>query len=100
MVASRTNVELVPAQLLLGACCLLSARSQFVPPPSRAVAVRSAVDLTPAERRVCELLLRGLSNKEIASALGRAEPTVKNQVAAVLRKHRVPSRARLLAELR
>lgn len=54
-------------------------------------------DLTPAERRVCELLLRGLSNKEIASELGRAEPTVKNQVASILRKHRVPSRARLLA---
>jgi DNA-binding NarL/FixJ family response regulator len=42
-------------------------------------------------------LLRGLSNKEIASELGRAEPTVKNQVASILRKHRVPSRARLLA---
>ncbi|MBI5423133.1 MAG: response regulator transcription factor [Opitutae bacterium] len=42
---------------------------------------------------MCELLLPGLSNKEIAHELGRTEATIKNQVALILRKHRVPSRA-------
>jgi DNA-binding NarL/FixJ family response regulator len=56
--------------------------------------------LTPAEESVLTHLLAGLSNKEIASALGKAEPTVKHQVSSILHKHRVPSRARLLAILR
>lgn len=56
-----------------------------------------AAVLTPAEARVCELLLQGLSDKEIAAALGRALPTVKHQVSSILRKHGVPSRARLIA---
>lgn len=56
--------------------------------------------LTPAEKRVLRLVQLGLSNKEIASALGRAEPTIKNQVSSCLRKFGVPSRARLMALLR
>ncbi len=56
--------------------------------------------LTPAEERVLTHLLAGLSNKEISSALHKAEPTVKHQVSSILRKHRVPSRARLIATLR
>ncbi|MBX3737839.1 MAG: helix-turn-helix transcriptional regulator [Candidatus Didemnitutus sp.] len=59
-----------------------------------------AVALTPAEQRVLHFVQLGLSNKEIASALGRAEHTIKNQVAACLRKFGVPSRARLMALLR
>lgn len=97
MVASRSRLELVPASLLHGASCLLAARPQLAPAPEPGVPAGGPTDLTPAERRVCELVLRGLSNKEIAAELGRAEPTIKNQVAAVLRKHGVPSRARLLA---
>ena len=46
------------------------------------------------------LLLAGLSNKEIAASLGRAEPTIKHQVSACLRKFGQPSRARLIAALR
>ena len=56
--------------------------------------------LTLAERRVLFLVQQGLSNKEISSVLGRAEPTIKNQVSACLRKYQVPSRARLMAVLR
>jgi DNA-binding NarL/FixJ family response regulator len=58
------------------------------------------VPLTQAERRVLFLLQQGLSNKEISHVLGRAEPTIKNQVASCLRKYQVPSRTRLLAVLR
>jgi len=59
----------------------------------------TSLQLTPAEQRVLELLLTGLSNKEIASALNKAEATVKHQVSACLRKLGQPSRARLIALL-
>ena len=55
--------------------------------------------LTQAERQVLEYLGAGYSNKEIAARLGKAEPTIKNQVAACLRKLGVPTRARLIAAL-
>lgn len=59
-----------------------------------------AVLLTEAERRVLELLGAGYTNKEIAARLGKAEPTVKNQVASILRKLGQPTRTRLIAALR
>lgn len=95
MVAQRSRSDFVPSSLLLGASCLLTSRPHFV--ASRAA---TGPGLTPAEQRVRELLLTGLSNKEIASELNRAEATIKNQVASILRKHGVPSRARLLARCR
>ncbi|MDP1578805.1 MAG: LuxR C-terminal-related transcriptional regulator [Candidatus Didemnitutus sp.] len=55
--------------------------------------------LTPCERIVALHLKFGLSNKEISSRLHKCEPTVKNQVAALLRKLGVPSRTRLVALL-
>ena len=55
--------------------------------------------LTSSEQVVLARLLQGESNKEIASALGKAEATVKHQVSSILRKHGVPSRARLIASL-
>jgi len=54
----------------------------------------------PAERAVAAYVLQGLSNKEIARALGKSECTVKNQVSAILAKTGVPTRARLMALLR
>lgn len=53
--------------------------------------------LTPAERLVAAHLLQGLSNKEIAVALGKAEPTVKHQVSAILRAFSQSTRTRLIA---
>lgn len=90
----------VPSSYLDGACCLLSAPHT---PPVAAPALSpqlAARGLTPAEQRVLALMLRGLSNKEISSVLGRAEPTIKHQVSAVLVKFGVPSRARIQALLR
>lgn len=55
--------------------------------------------LTDAEWRVICHLKLGMSNKEIASAVERSEATVKNQVASVLHKLCVPTRARLIALL-
>lgn len=102
MVARRSSSGYVPSSFLAGASCLLPLREVA---PAR-VSLRSGPTLapdpalTPAEARVLEFLLRGLCNKEIAAELGRAEATIKNQVASILHKHRVPSRARLLAVLR
>ena len=56
-------------------------------------------ELSPAERRVLVFICAGYSNKEIAAELGRAEPTIKHQVSACLRKMGQPSRARLIASL-
>ncbi len=55
---------------------------------------------TPAERRVLDLLLEGRSNKEIEIRLNCAPSTVKHHVRRLLRKHQVPTRARLIAVLR
>ena len=56
--------------------------------------------LSPAEQVVLFQLRRGLSNREIAWALGKSERTVKNQVSAILAKYGVPTRSRLIALLR
>ena len=52
--------------------------------------------LTPRERDVMAGIVEGLRNKEIASALGTREATVKEQRAQVLQKMRVGSVAELV----
>ena len=42
----------------------------------------------------------GMSNQEIADALGRSLNTVKSELHAVFKKLEIPSRARLMALLR
>jgi DNA-binding NarL/FixJ family response regulator len=49
--------------------------------------------LTPRQRDVLQLLVRGSSNKEIAIALGLSEGTVKVHLAAVFRALGVNSRS-------
>ena len=56
--------------------------------------------LTAAEQNVLAYVCAGYSNKEIAAFLGKAEPTVKHQVSACLRKFGLSSRMRLMAALR
>lgn len=111
---STTNTAaLVPANFLSFASCLLPERAPRIGTLGHVGGRLRALPgagggaegvlrdpLTPAEKRVFELVLAGLADKEIASVLGRAVPTVKHQVSAILQKYRVPSRARLLAVLR
>src|SRR2546426_3433223 len=51
--------------------------------------------LTPRERKVLALVLRGLENKEIAAELSIAEQSVKVHVSALLQKFAVHNRAAL-----
>lgn len=53
---------------------------------------RAMPELSAREREVLELIVRGRSNKEIGSALGVAENTVKNHVKVILDKLRVQDR--------
>ncbi|MSU28523.1 MAG: response regulator transcription factor [Pedosphaera sp.] len=46
----------------------------------------AAPELSPREREVLELIVKGRSNKEVGSALGVAENTVKNHVKVILDK--------------
>ena len=56
--------------------------------------------ISVAEQEVLSYVCAGYSNKEIAVLLGKAEPTVKHQVSACLRKFGLSSRMRLMAALR
>jgi DNA-binding CsgD family transcriptional regulator len=51
--------------------------------------------LSPAERLTALYVSRGLSNAEVARRRGVALRTVANQVASILRKTRVSSRAEI-----
>ena len=53
--------------------------------------------LTPAEKDVALLLLKGLSHKEVAALRGRAERTVRQQALTVYRKSKLSGRASLAA---
>lgn len=53
--------------------------------------------LTPAERMVAVHVAEGLSNKEIASVLGKSEATVKHQVSSILATSGTGSRTRFIA---
>ena len=55
--------------------------------------------LTPAVRLAAVHVAQGLSNKEIAAALGRAEPTVKHQISSAMRQLGVQSRCQLIVLL-
>jgi len=69
-------------------------------PASCDIMDRHLETLSAAELEVFELVRRGLSNKEIATARGRSVATVKNQLASVFQKFGVSSRARLIASTR
>lgn len=55
----------------------------------------ATLPLTPREREMVVLVLKGLANKAIADAMGIGEQTVKNALAAVYLKLGVTSRGQL-----
>lgn len=79
---------------------MLSRRLAVLARERRAPAPSPAVQLTPREAEVGELLCRGASNKQIARTLGLQLATVKNHVHNILEKLEVRSRAEAGAVLR
>ncbi len=73
-------------ELLVNALRRVRSGSNFLPPPvMRTLADRTPnSDLSPREREVLSLMVRGNSNKEIANALGITEATVKCHVSVIL----------------
>jgi DNA-binding CsgD family transcriptional regulator len=71
------------------------------PRPGRGVGAAAArrFGLTPAQARVLEGVIRGVSNATIAADLGIAERTVEAHLTKVLDKAQVPSRAALIVQL-
>jgi DNA-binding CsgD family transcriptional regulator len=53
--------------------------------------------LTPTERHVAVLVIKGFSNVEIARLRGTTESTVKSQVTSIFRKAELTSRQQLVA---
>lgn len=68
-------------------------------PAAPATATFDDLGLTPRERTVLQLLCRGWTNAQIAGQLGSSPRTVKNQVAAILRKTESQNRTELVARL-
>jgi DNA-binding NarL/FixJ family response regulator len=65
---------------------------EFREPEKSAPPVESENELTARERQVLELLVQGLTNKEIAAALCIAEDTVRGHVRLILEKLHLQNR--------
>ncbi len=84
----------MPHEALVSALRRVHAGGQFLPPPvSRALYSRIPnSDLSAREREVLNLIVRGRSNKEIATELGITESTVKCHVSVILMRLNVSDR--------
>ena len=74
-----------------------STRSNLIPVETRDEIERREQQLTPAQRRVYEELLKGLSEKEVATALDIRVNTVHTHSRAIYTTFAVSSRGELLA---
>jgi DNA-binding CsgD family transcriptional regulator len=50
------------------------------------------LDLTPLDRRICDLLLQALSNREISVRLGMTENAVKHYLGGIFRRNEIDPR--------
>ena len=81
-------------ETLVAALRGVKAGIRFLPPPvARSLADRTPnSDLSPREREVLSLMVHGKSNREIATALGITEATVKCHVSVILARLEVNDR--------
>jgi DNA-binding NarL/FixJ family response regulator len=94
-----------PHDVLFAALRLVFSGSIYIPPEAldgdelpaapREGAIR-ALNLTPRQHEVMQMLLLGLSNKRICRALGITESTVKIHVTAVLRAFQATTRTQVV----
>lgn len=87
-------LKAAPGSQLADAVRRVHSGYRFIPPDiQRAAASRTPnADLTPREREVLGLIVKGLSNKRIAEALGISEGTVKWHVNIILERLGVEDR--------
>lgn len=105
----------LPEDIMRAAIGLILAGGVYVPPlvmdhggqtdtlPGPSATVRSASgadSLTPRQIEVLDLVLEGLSNREIAERLTLAEATVKVHMTAILRAYGVSNRAKVVGAAR
>lgn len=83
--ADPVALQQAVAQVLAGGCYVPPFLAQRPPQPPE--------QLTERQQDVLAELVRGRSNKEIARALGMAEPTVKGHLVTIFRVLRVRNRA-------
>lgn len=84
----------MPHDALVSALRRVHAGGRFLPPPvSQALSSRTPnSDLSTREREVLKLIVKGRSNREIASDLGITESTVKCHVGVILLRLNVSDR--------
>lgn len=84
----------IPREEFFSAVRAVHAGQYFVPPSVAARLAQRvpALELSTREVEVLRLIVEGLSNKEIASALAITESTVKNHVNSILAKLKVNDR--------
>ncbi len=63
----------------------------------RLKACMAIVKLTGKEVDVCTLMVKGLSTKEMATALGNTEKTLKHHIASIFHRFHVASRMELIS---
>ena len=56
-------------------------------------------ELTPREKQVCDLLVHGLENKEIAIKLGSSHRTIEDHRANIMRKMQVKNAVELILKV-
>jgi DNA-binding NarL/FixJ family response regulator len=88
----------MPRQLLLDALRRVHAGDRFLPPSvTETLASRKPdAELSPREHQVLSLLAKGKSNKEIATALGIAEVTVKCHLSMIFLRLNVTDRTQAI----
>ncbi len=92
--ASGFVLKQIRGRRLVDALCRVAAGGQVVdeeelvaPPRGRGVDDRLAsAALTPQERRILDLVVEGLTNRQIGERIGIAEKTVRNHVTSILAK--------------
>jgi DNA-binding NarL/FixJ family response regulator len=85
--------------VLVSAIQLVLAGGVYVPPLLLEAPSDGAPSLSPRQLEVAELLVKGLTNKEIANVLGMATGTAKTHVAAILETLGVANRTEAVLAL-